>query len=497
MNFLKTNLLLFVVFVTGACVLVIEIVALRVLSPYYGNTIFSVSSVLTVILAALSIGYYAGGLLADRFPTSKLFYGIILVSGLCVLLLELLAKVLLPFLGYRLSLVSGPLLSSMILFFLPALLLGMLSPFAIKLQKLRVLKEGIGTTAGKVFFWSTCGSIAGSLATGFFLIPRFGVNEILIGTGLLLLAIGMAGVVAAKVKKGKLLVIGAIGAVLLGSLFSTVSEARKNVLYETDGLYEKIVIYDREYQGRPARFLRQDWSSSSAMFLDSEELVYDYTKYYALYKILTPDPKEALVIGAGAYSVPKALLSELPDVHVDVVDIEPALVELGKLFFRVPDDPRLTHHIEDGRRFLHDSTKEYDLIFLDVYVSSVPAHFATKEFFEIAKSKLELDGILIANIVGDLSRSGPSFVFAEMRTLQSVFEHSYFFAVQSPASQELQNFIFVGHKSERGVDFEGSEFQEKLIHPNGFHLSKYSLLGDNFAPVEYLFAQTWRRINSW
>ena len=229
------------------------------------------------------------------------------------------------------------------------------------------------------------------------------------------------------------------------------------------------------------------------MFLDSEELVYDYTKYYALYKIFTPNPKEALVIGAGAYSVPKALLQELPDVRVDVVDIEPALVELGKLFFHVPDDPRLSHYIQDGRRFLHDTKKKYDLIFLDVYVSSIPVHFATKEFFEIAKSKLETDGILIANIVGDLSFKGPSFVFAEMRTLQSVFEHSYFFAVQSSSSQELQNFIFVGHKAERMVDFEGSAFQEKIIDPKGFNLSQHSLLFDNFAPVEYLYAQTWRR----
>jgi spermidine synthase len=183
----------------------------------------------------------------------------------------------------------------------------------------------------------------------------------------------------------------------------------------------------------------------------------------------------------------------LPDIRVDVVDIEPALVELGKVFFRVPDDPRLTHYIEDGRRFLHDTTKKYDLIFLDVYVSSIPAHFATKEFFEIAKGKLETDGILIANVVGDLSPSGPSFVFAEMKTFQSAFEHAYFFAVESPTSQELQNFIFAGHASERRIDFEGSEFQEKLINPKEFDLSRYSLLEDNFAPVEYLYAQTWRR----
>ena len=91
MHLFKKYILLSVVFVTGACVLVIEIVAVRVLSPYYGNTIFSVSSVITVILAALSIGYYAGGRLADRRPSYNLFYGIIVTSGAMVLALHLLA----------------------------------------------------------------------------------------------------------------------------------------------------------------------------------------------------------------------------------------------------------------------------------------------------------------------------------------------------------------------------------------------------------------------
>ncbi|HCM36384.1 MAG TPA: hypothetical protein DIS53_00405 [Candidatus Wildermuthbacteria bacterium] len=493
MHLFKKYILLSVVFVTGACVLVIEIVAVRVLSPYYGNTIFSVSSVITVILAALSIGYYAGGRLADRRPSYNLFYGIIVTSGAMVLALQLLALTLLPYMGYRLSLVSGPLVSSMILFFLPGLLLGTLSPFAIKLQKLRVPEEGVGTVAGKVFFWSTCGSIVGSLGAGFILIPRLGVNEIFLGTGVILLAVGMIGMVISGAKKENVLFCMGVSAVLLGSVFSTLAAAKADVMYETDGLYEKITVYDGKYKGRQARFLKQDWSSSSAMFLDSDELAYEYTKYYQLYKIFTPNPKEALVIGAGAYSVPKALFQELPEIRVDVVEIEPALVEVGKRFFRVPDNPRLANYIEDGRRFLHDSHTTYDIIFSDVYVSSIPAHFVTKEFFEIAKSKLAPEGIFLANIVGDLASDPPSFVLAEMKTLRAVFPQSYFFAMKSPVSEELQNFIFVGHKSEKSVNLEGSAFYGKLIDLSRFDFDLYPLLTDNFAPVEYLTAQIWAR----
>src|SRR3990170_6134790 len=108
-KFLKQNLLSVSVFITGACVLIVEVVALRVLSPHYGNTIFTVSSVISVILAALSIGYYAGGKLADRYPSLRWFFGIILVSGLVVIALHLLGTLILPTLSATLSLASGPL----------------------------------------------------------------------------------------------------------------------------------------------------------------------------------------------------------------------------------------------------------------------------------------------------------------------------------------------------------------------------------------------------
>ena len=92
MDFLRKAVLPFVVFVTGACVLILEITATRVLSPYYGNTIYTVSSVIGIILAALSVGYYAGGKLADRRSTEAWFYGIILAGGLSVFLLYGIAK---------------------------------------------------------------------------------------------------------------------------------------------------------------------------------------------------------------------------------------------------------------------------------------------------------------------------------------------------------------------------------------------------------------------
>jgi spermidine synthase len=504
MEFFKNNMLFGVVFVTGACVLIIEIAAVRILSPYYGNTIFSVSSVITVILAALSIGYYIGGKWADKRPHLSLFYKIIFASGFTVLVLELVGAIVLPYLGYKLSLINGPLITSALLFFLPGLLLGTLSPFVITLQKIRAPEEGVGAISGKVFFWSTCGSIAGSLAAGFVLIPQFGVSEIMIGTGAALSVIGAAGMLANSAKKQSILVLSAIGAMLAGSFFAERTLAEKDLLYANDGVYERVIVFDAEYKGKPTRFLRQDWSSSSAMFLDSEEDVFEYTEYYKLYKVFGVDLKETLVIGAGAYTMPKALLAEGEDVQVDVVEIEGLLVDVGKQFFGVPDTPRLTDFVEDGRRFLHDTETQYDLIFADAYVSSVPAHLATKEFFELAKERLSPNGIFVANIIGDLRDQGDSFVLAEMKTWESVFPNSYFFAVYSPHEEYSQNMIFVGSKDGRKADLEElalahpdntfmQNLKDRRIDPNRFDLSQYEIFTDNFAPVEYFAAQAWKR----
>ena len=248
MSFWKKNGLLFVVFLTGAAVLVVEILAVRILSPYYGNTIFTVSGVLSVILAALSVGYYLGGRLADKHPSEKIFFSIILISGLLVLLLQLFTIILLPSMGHSLSMVSGPIVSSLMMFFVPSFLLGMLSPFTIKLQQLRLPEQGVGTISGRIFFWSTLGSILGSLMTGFVLIPNLGVNEILIYTGSLLVLLGLLPILKLGFKKKIIAqIILLIGLVVVTTSSIVASEEQEeNVLYIKDGIYQKIMIYDKK-----------------------------------------------------------------------------------------------------------------------------------------------------------------------------------------------------------------------------------------------------------
>ena len=491
--------------------LILEVVAVRILSPYYGNTIFTVSSVISVILLALSIGYYAGGAFADRHPSLDWFFTIILAGGLLLLVFHLVGILTLPRIGSALSIVAGPLVSATLLFLAPALLLGAIAPYAVKLQSLSRPAHAVGKTAGAIFFWSTLGSITGSLLAGFVLIPRIGIDRIIIGTALLLVLLAAAALLVLRSKPTRIYVAGVATIIVFAAAWWVATPVDASVVYVRDGVYQKITIYEGAYIGRPARFLLLDRSESGAMFLDSRDpgdLVYDYTKYHSLYKIFTPRLEHALVLGGGAYSVPKALLREEPRVEVDVAEIEPSLFDLAKQYFGVDGSPRLHNHVQDGRRYLRETTRGYDLIFGDVYYSyfSVPPQFTTREFFLLARQRLNRNGVFIANMIGDLSRRQPSLIMAEIRTFREVFPNSYFFAVDSPEKATLiQNITLVGYNSDRHVDIASppvTTHRDPLIRflrfkrldvDRRFELSPYPVLTDRFSPVEYLTARVLQR----
>ena len=505
--------LLLCVTLTGMAVLIIEIAATRILAPFFGNSIFTISSVISIVLAALSLGYYSGGRLADRMPSKVLFFSLIVMAGFAVLLLQLLNATLLPGMAYKLSMVDGPLIVSVMLFFLPAMFLGMLSPFAIKLLHAGYAEQGVGNAAGLVFFWSTFGSIAGSLSAGFLLIPRWGVSNIIIGVGVGLVLLGGSGILLLP-RRSRTIPVSLILLSLLSGYALTHLEITdaKGVVFAADGLYEKIVIRDVAYQGRTARILMQDRNINGGMYVDDGRMAFDYTKYFDLYRLFTPDLKSALVIGGGAYSVPKAILHGSAGTIVDVAEIDPSLHALARKYFELPDDPRLRDHVIDGRRFLHDTSAQYDLIFSDAYRSfiSVPLQFTTQEFFSLAKSKLRNDGVLIANYYGSLRMDTRPMIDSVWKTMRTVFAQVYVIATTDPRSEALQNFIFIGHNSTRPdqrIDLQRAaamEFAYPILNkvaglelrPADDCAKSCFLLTDDFAPVEYHAANVIRQFDA-
>ncbi|HTE96933.1 MAG TPA: fused MFS/spermidine synthase, partial [Bradyrhizobium sp.] len=180
--------------------------------------------------------------------------------------------------------------------------------------------------------------------------------------------------------------------------------------------------------------------------------------------------------------------------------------------FALPDDARLRNHVIDGRRFLHDTEERYDLIFSDAYRSfiSAPPQFATLEFFRLARSRLREDGVLIANFYGSLAPDTRATIYSVLRTMRAAFPQVHVIATVSPASEELQNFIFVGHNAsnpDRRADLRQAaavEFATPMLkgvaalelHAADALLDSHPVLTDDFAPVEYYAANAIRRYDA-
>src|SRR5262245_56274104 len=188
-------ILLATVFLTGAGVLVLEIAGSRVVAPLYGSGLYSWSALISVTLAALSLGYWVGGRAADRRPDPVLFHGGILVAGLLVAAIPWAARGVLR-LTEPLDPRFGVLLAAALLFFPALAVLGGVTPFAIRLS--RPAEGGVGSASGIVFAVSTVGSLLAALATGFVLIPNLGVRSILGLTGVVLVLTAAAGFLASR-----------------------------------------------------------------------------------------------------------------------------------------------------------------------------------------------------------------------------------------------------------------------------------------------------------
>ena len=183
--------LLATAFITGACVLIIELMGTRVLAPYFGSGIYTWSALIAVTLAALASGYAFGGRIADRLPRADILYNICLAAGLWTLSTPMLARPLLPIMIQLSDMRIGVLLSSLFLYFPNLFLLGAIGPFVIRLMTTD--REVVGSVSGRVFAVSTIGSLLGALATGFVLIPNYGVLAIFAFCGSLLIAVAIIG----------------------------------------------------------------------------------------------------------------------------------------------------------------------------------------------------------------------------------------------------------------------------------------------------------------
>jgi spermidine synthase len=480
-----------IVFICGAVVMILEMVGSRILAPYLGSSIIVWSSLIGIILGSLSFGYWWGGRLADRNPTYRALAFIIFIAAVFTATISFSKTSTLDYLQhYAGSIHLASSLATLILFAPPSILLGMVSPYAVRL-KIRDLQEA-GRTVGKLYAISSVGSIFGTFLAGFVLIAYFGSTNILF---ILALVLAVTSLLASL--KDRLLKLA--GMVLLIAFWAGAQgyEAQLASLgfHDIDTQYNRIFIYPsvKEQTGRPIRVMATHPKAvQSAMYLaDPIALAVDYTQYYQLATLFKPDMKRLLMLGGGGYSFPKFALAQYPEVHIDVVEINPEVTALARRFFALRDNPRLSITHQDARSFLNAPGRKYDVILGDTFSShySIPFHLSTIEAVQRIHEALVDDGVALVNILASIDGMDGRFLRAELATFKAVFSRVYLFPVADPHdSQRWQNVMLVALKAKSGADFRSNDpiLAQLLTHLwTGATAEDLPPLTDDYAPVDH------------
>jgi spermidine synthase len=420
----------------------LEIIGARLLTPYYGDTVYVWGSVIGIFLLSLSIGYFLGGKLADRKPEYSTLSIVLAATGVFA--------VLVPFLSVPVTSASNvlprifaPLFSVTVLFFIPSLLLGMVSPFAIKL-KARTLRR-IGNVSGNLYAISTMGSVIGTFLATFVLILFLPIKTILLCIG------AVSFLVAAMLaKKTSALVLAVIAILILifaaniGSAVIAQSHEDGNVSENNstwivpaflrspvvvESLYGQISVEDTD---RETRTLSLNGGLMSEMRIKNEMAVMPGWMYVNCMEIpfaMNRNISDVLALGLGAGHFQRKLYEEY-NVSVDNVDINDKMVEVAEKYFNLTLTSRFRSYIDDARVFLQRTDKKYDYIAVDVVHFDpaqgykLPFHLSTKEFFQLAKDHLNQHGVIAMNFVSNLNSA---FFNSEYKTISTVFPSVYAF----------------------------------------------------------------------
>lgn len=434
-----------IIFLVNAVCMILELVASRVLSPYFGSSNLVWTSVIGIILLSSGIGNYYGGIIADKKDVDKKVKLILLFSCGFVFLIPIIQELVIKSITTLTSDIKiGAIIATMILFFVPSLLMGLLTPIILKLKLEDI--ETAGKVSGKFYSVATIGGIFGTFLGGFFLIPQFGSVYILFMLALVLSVLILF--VDFKFDKTLLIIVIAISIICLIEMYYYTIKNNVNgenvlsnivgdkVSYDTE--YGRVLIYNGIKNGEMVRVLNIDSGYESATYVDEDkcnELIFEYTKLYDLMFKANIDIKNTLLIGGAGYSYPKYYISHYEDKNMDVVEIDGQITEIAKKYFYLDKlikdydlekNNRLNLITEDGRTYLNQNKKKYDAILNDAFSGNLPAKtLTTVEAVKAIKSSLNENGLYLTNIISSLEGKNNKFLKAEVNTLKQVFKNVY------------------------------------------------------------------------
>lgn len=454
-------------FIAGATGMIVELVASRILSPYLGSSNLIWTCIIGMMLAFMSIGYFIGGKISDKYPKMNLLSLFILDASIFISIIPLIEVYAIePLSKKNISLPIIAIICSTITFGIPSLLLATASPFAVKLKEKD--EKQIGQVSGKMSAISTIGSIFGTFLAGFILIPKLGVKNIILMIVVILNILSFILQEEKNIKyiiKSIIILLILVAVVLLGKkLFY---QKYQDMILDTDSEYSRIWIRKLvNDSGKEYNTLEVDLGLES-IASNEKKLTSEYLKYYDLFDYYQENTDNVLLIGGAAYTYPSYYLENFKEKKIDVVEIDPKMTELAQKYFNLDiNNSNLTIYHEDGRRFLNTSNNKYDCILVDAFKGlNVPFQLTTVEALENEKRLLNDDGIIISNIFSALEGENSKFLRNEYTTYKKIFDNVKVFKVDlgSDDNTEMQNYILVAFNGKQIENPEKFEKYAKLL----------------------------------
>ena len=381
----------------------VEFGASRLLAPYFGTSLYVWGVLIGLVLIYLSVGYVLGGRLADRRPHDQLLYQITAWAGLWIGVIPLVSYPILlasqqGFKDLSVGLVAGTLFAVVLLFAVPVILLGCVSPFAIRLL-LKDVATG-GNTAGRVYALSTAGSILGTFLPVFWFIPTYGTRPTLEGFGLALVLISIAGLWPRR----RFYALFAVAVILAGILLPAGIKPPEvgKLLDEKESAYNYIQVVQT---GTKTELILNEGQAIHSLYDSSDNLTHGYWDYLLFadsFRAASPGaiaPKSLAILGlAGGTTARQYRLAYGDSIDITGVEIDPEILAIGHRYFHL-GEANAHEVVGDARYWLDTQARSYDVIVLDAYRQPyIPFHLTTKEFFQQVRDHLNPGGVAAVNV---------------------------------------------------------------------------------------------------
>ena len=483
----------------GATVMAVELMSARMVAPYFGSSLYVWATVIGFTLLALAIGYFLGGVIADKYRGPDALLWVLLIASVFLLLMHLSAS-LLTIAFENISPRAAVILVSAALILPPLMFLGMVPTFLIR--RVSATADHAGGSTGIVYAISSASGIIALPVFGFFIIPRYGLTLPSIVTGLAVGAVPFAKLVARKKYASLLLV-----PVILFS-FGAIKTQRPGkgveVQYFSEGLLGQLLVADVSYLGDEKfnhRYLFVNRIGQTCLDKDTLKSKWGDIYYVASICSKLPEKSDALILGLGGGAFANILQNNV-GFNVDAVELDRRVPEVARHYFGLSDKVNII--VDDARHYLEETQKKYDVIVFDAYRGEFPPpHVFSLESLTRAKSLLKKDGLIVVNYNGFLEGNPGRAARSIYKTLLAAGLEVRI--LPTPGAEATRSVVFVASRNKQDFhrlretlsnDGQQVDIETSFYDPQKLDLNDAVILTDDKPILELLNipgGKVWRK----